>query len=82
MSRFLRCLAVLIISQTILAIGQAQTTTVIPANEAAAHINEYATVEGAVAKGIHQQERKHVPEYRRQLSKSGLYWDGSRRDRR
>src|SRR3981189_2605662 len=27
-----------------------QTATVIPANEAAAHVNEWATVEGAVAK--------------------------------
>jgi hypothetical protein len=29
---------------------EAQTATVIPANEAAAHVNEYATVEGIVAK--------------------------------
>jgi hypothetical protein len=29
---------------------EAQTATVIPANEAAAHVNEWATVEGAVAK--------------------------------
>jgi hypothetical protein len=29
---------------------EAQTATVIPANEAAAHIGEYATVEGVVAK--------------------------------
>jgi DNA/RNA endonuclease YhcR with UshA esterase domain len=29
---------------------RAQTTTVIPANEAAAHVGEYATVEGVVAK--------------------------------
>ena len=29
---------------------EAQTTTVIPANEAAAHIGEYASVEGVVAK--------------------------------
>lgn len=28
----------------------AQTATIIPANEAAAHVNEYATVEGVVAK--------------------------------
>ena len=46
----LRVLAVLIISQTILAIAQAQTTAIIPANEAAAHVGEYATVEGVVAK--------------------------------
>jgi DNA/RNA endonuclease YhcR with UshA esterase domain len=30
--------------------AQAQTATVIPANEAAAHVGEYATVEGFVAK--------------------------------
>jgi DNA/RNA endonuclease YhcR with UshA esterase domain len=29
---------------------QAQTTTVTPANDAAAHVNEWATVEGVVAK--------------------------------
>jgi hypothetical protein len=28
----------------------AQTTTIIPANEAAAHVGEYATVEGVIAK--------------------------------
>jgi hypothetical protein len=28
----------------------AQTTSVIPANEAAAHVNEYAAVEGVIAK--------------------------------
>jgi hypothetical protein len=50
MSRFSRCLAFLIISQATLAIARAQTATVIPANEAAAHINEWATVEGVVAK--------------------------------
>jgi len=31
-------------------IVKAQTTNVIPANEAAAHVGEYATVEGVVAK--------------------------------
>jgi hypothetical protein len=30
----------------------AQTTTIIPVNEAAAHINEWATVEGFVAKAL------------------------------
>ena len=40
--------AFLVISQTIFAV--AQTATVIPANEAAAHVGEYATVEGVVAK--------------------------------
>ena len=50
MSGFLQGLTVLIISQAILAIAHAQTTTVIPANEAAAHVREYATVEGVVAK--------------------------------
>jgi hypothetical protein len=33
-----------------LAGAQGQTTTVIPANEAAAHVNEWATVEGVVAR--------------------------------
>jgi hypothetical protein len=36
--------------QWFLASAQAQTATTIPANEAAAHIGEYATVEGVVAK--------------------------------
>src|SRR5260370_767091 len=49
MSLFSRYLVFLIISQTILAIATAQTATVIPANEAAAHVNEWATVEGVVA---------------------------------
>jgi hypothetical protein len=49
-SRFSRCLAFLVISQTILAIAYAQTATVISANLAASHVGEYATVEGVVAK--------------------------------
>jgi hypothetical protein len=36
--------------QAILAIAHAQTATVIAANEAAAHVGEYATIEGVVAK--------------------------------
>jgi DNA/RNA endonuclease YhcR with UshA esterase domain len=48
MIRFSRLLAFLFISQTILAV--AQTATAIPANEVAAHVNEWATVEGVVAK--------------------------------
>jgi len=43
-SRFLRGFAVFVISQTILALAHAQTATVIPANEAASHVNEWATV--------------------------------------
>ena len=50
MTRFSRLLTFFVISQTILAVAQAQTATVIPANEAAAHVGEYATVEGVVAK--------------------------------
>jgi DNA/RNA endonuclease YhcR with UshA esterase domain len=50
MSRFSRCLALLVILQTILTVAHAQTTAVIPANDAAAHVNEWATVEGVVAK--------------------------------
>jgi hypothetical protein len=49
-SRFLQSLAVLIILQTTPSIAHAQTATIIPANEAAAHVGEYATVEGVVAK--------------------------------
>ena len=40
----------LVISQTILAVAHAQTATIIAANEAAAHVGEYVTVEGVVAK--------------------------------
>jgi hypothetical protein len=50
MSRFSRCLAVLVFLQTFLAIAHAQTATVNPANEGAAYIGQYATVEGVVAK--------------------------------
>src|SRR4030088_3208970 len=51
MNRFLRFLAVVIISHALFLSGvYAQTTSVIPANEAAAHVNEWATVEGVVAK--------------------------------
>ena len=34
-------------------------------NEAAAHVSEWATVEGIVAKAFHFRERKHVSQYRR-----------------
>ena len=51
MSKFLRYLAFVVICYAaFLASDQAQTATVIPANEAAAHLNEWATVEGVVAK--------------------------------
>jgi DNA/RNA endonuclease YhcR with UshA esterase domain len=51
MSRLSRYLALLVICSALAPeIAAAQTTTVIPANEAAAHIGEYATVEGVVAK--------------------------------
>jgi len=45
-----RCIAYLIVCGTLLANARAQTATVIPTNEAAAHVGEYATVEGVVAK--------------------------------
>jgi hypothetical protein len=35
-----------------------------PANEAAAHLNQYATVEGVVAKVFTSKERQHVSEPR------------------
>jgi hypothetical protein len=43
-------LIVYLITCTFLPNVRAQTTTIIPANEAAAHVGEYATVEGVVAK--------------------------------
>jgi hypothetical protein len=52
MSQFSRLFASLIVCSAVLASAQAQTATVIPANEAAAHVNEWATVEGVVAKGF------------------------------
>ncbi len=38
----IRYLAFLVVSQTILAVARTQTATVILANEAAAHVGEYA----------------------------------------
>jgi DNA/RNA endonuclease YhcR with UshA esterase domain len=49
MTHLSRCIAYLIVCGTLLANVRVQTTTVIPANEAAADIGEYAT-EGVVAK--------------------------------
>jgi hypothetical protein len=49
--RILRCIVfVFIFHAAIPAIVHAQTATIIPANEAAAHIGEYAAVQGVVAK--------------------------------
>jgi hypothetical protein len=48
MSRFLAIFP--IYSGFLLGIAVAQTATVIPANEAAAHVGESATVEGVIAK--------------------------------
>ena len=51
MGKFLRSFVfVVICNAAILASAQGQTATVIPANEAAAHVSEWATVEGVVAK--------------------------------
>ena|SRR5258708_11217459 len=47
---FSRCLAFLILCSAALPGTFAQTSTIIPANQAAAHVGEYATVEGVVAK--------------------------------
>lgn len=49
-NQFSRCLAFLVIFSAVLPSSRAQTATVIPANEVAAHVGEYATVEGVVAK--------------------------------
>jgi hypothetical protein len=73
MSRFSRCLAFLGFLQTILAIAHAQTATVIPANEAAAHLDEWATVEGVVAKVFNTKIWEHISEHRSDLSKPDLY---------
>src|SRR5260370_27063326 len=45
-----RWLLLLVLSLLVSGISYAQTATVIPADEAAAHIGQYATVEGFVAK--------------------------------
>jgi hypothetical protein len=45
-----RALLIIMSYAVFLANAHAQTTTVIPANEAAEHVGEYATVEGVVAK--------------------------------
>ena len=51
MSHFSRCMAASIICAAMfLSIAIAQTTAIIPANEAAAHVGECATVQGVVAK--------------------------------
>ena len=50
MCHFSRCLAFLFVYGALLPSAQPQTATVIPANETAAHVNEWATVEGVVAK--------------------------------
>jgi hypothetical protein len=51
MSKFLRSFGLVVICYAaFLASAQGQTAIVIPANEAAAHISEWATVEGVAAK--------------------------------
>src|ERR1700756_3321809 len=51
MSRFQQFLLLLMILHAVfLSNSQSETATVLPANEAGAHINEWATVEGVVAK--------------------------------
>src|SRR5258708_2462298 len=50
MSHRSRYVALLIVCSALLSSVHAHTASVIPANEAAAHVGEYATVEGVVAK--------------------------------
>jgi hypothetical protein len=51
MIRFSRCVTLLFICRALVfEAAKAQTATVIPANLAASHVGEYATVEGVVAK--------------------------------
>jgi hypothetical protein len=47
MSRFSRCLAVLVFLQTFLAIAHARAATVNPANEAAAYIGQSGPIKQA-----------------------------------
>jgi hypothetical protein len=66
MSEFLRSFAFVVICYNAFLIGaESQTATVIPANEAAAHVDEYATIEGVV---VHIQDWEHLPKHRRNLS--------------
>jgi hypothetical protein len=59
MNCFLSFLALFIILPPVfLASSQAQSVTVIPANEATARINECATVEGVIAKVFTSESRK------------------------
>ncbi len=65
MIRVSRCIVfVFTFCAVFLAIAQAQTTTIIRANEAAAHVGEYATVEGRRRQGLHIEKRQHVSEHR------------------
>ena len=50
MTHHSRCIVYLIVCGTLITNVRAQTTTVIPANEAATHVNQYATAESVVAK--------------------------------
>jgi phage-related minor tail protein len=68
MTHLSRCIAYLIVCSTLLANVRAQTTTVIPANEAAAHVGQYATVEGVVAKLFTSKAWEHISQYWRRLS--------------
>jgi hypothetical protein len=73
MIHFSRCIALVIVCGALLSSVDAQTTTVIPANEAAAHIGEYATVKGVVAKVFTSNKGKHIPKYRSFLSEPDIY---------
>jgi hypothetical protein len=53
--------------------GGAQTTTVIPANEVAAHVGEHAIVEGVVAKVFTSKAGNTLSQYRRCLPQPDIY---------
>jgi hypothetical protein len=87
MNGFLRYLFLFIASYTTFLAGvRAQSATIIQANEAAAHIGQYATVEGVVAKVFTSKTGYTFlnlgPVYPKQtftpLGRSKQYWDRSR----
>jgi hypothetical protein len=67
MNRFrVRFPALIIFAALLLSSAIAQTATIIQANEAAAHVDQYATVEGVVAKVFNPKAATHS-QYRRRL---------------
>jgi hypothetical protein len=75
MNRFLHYLVLFIATYaTLLASARVQTRTLVPANEPAADVNRYATVEGVVAKVFTSKNGNTLPECRGILPESEFYW--------